>query len=58
MAATLHDSSHIHLDGAPADHAEWSAGPIEDDFDAEALERAMIEARRTAYTALEGLDAA
>lgn len=58
MAATLHDPTHIHLDGAPADHAEWTANPAEDDFDAEALERAMVESRRRAYTALQGLDAA
>lgn len=58
MAATLHDTNHIHLHGAPADHAEWAAGPIDDDFDADALERAMVESRRRAYTALEAIDAA
>ena len=49
---------HMHLHGAAADHAEWAAGPVDDDFDAEALEAAMIEAREQAYRSLATIDAA
>ena len=49
---------HIHLTGAAADHAEWGADPVDDDFDADALEAAMIEARDQAYRALATIDAA
>lgn len=52
-------SDHVHLDGSAADRAEWSVnwGGV-DEFDADALEHAMIEARRTAYSELADLDAA
>ncbi len=49
---------HMHLHGSPVDHVEWTAGPAVDDFDAVALEEAMIEAREDAYRALATLDAA
>lgn len=49
---------HMHLQGAAVDHVEWMATPVEDDFDANALEEAMIEAREDAYRALAALDAA
>ena len=48
----------IHLHGSAADHAEWTAGPADDDFDESALERAMTEARERAYRALATIDAA
>ena len=48
----------MHLHGSAADHAEWTPGQIDDDFDEAALERAMIEARREAYRALAATDAA
>lgn len=50
----------VHLEGSAADHAMWSPewSATTDDFDAEALERAMIQSRETAYRALAGLDAA
>lgn len=49
---------HMHLQGAAADHAEWTATPIDDEFDATALEEAMIEALEDAYRVLSELDAA
>lgn len=49
---------HMHLHGAPADHAEWMPEPTDDDFDAIALEEAMTRAREAAYVALATLDAA
>lgn len=49
---------HMHLHGSPVDHVEWAADPVVDDFDAAALEEAMIEAREDAYRALAVLDAA
>ena len=49
---------HMHLQGSPVDHVEWTADPEVDDFDAHALEEAMIEAREDAYRALAALDAA
>lgn len=48
----------MHLHGSPADHAEWMPVAEDDDFDAGALERAMIEARERAYQALARIDAA
>lgn len=48
----------LHLHGSPADHAEWAAVERDDDFDAAALERAMVEARERAYRALATIDAA
>lgn len=48
---------HLHLDGTPADHAEWTA-TADDDFDAEALEAAIVESRRKLYDELHDLDAA
>ena len=48
----------MHLHGAKVDHVEWMATPIDDDFDASALEAAMIEARESAYRALAEIDAA
>jgi len=48
----------MHLQGAPVDHVEWMAEPVEDRFDAKALEEAMIEAREEAYQALASIDAA
>lgn len=49
---------HIHLQGTPVDHVEWMAGPVDDRFDAKALEEAMIEAREAAYRSLAAIDAA
>ncbi len=54
---------HLHLDGSTPDHASWSAAtrPVPtpgDDFDDDALERAIRDARRAAYAALAELDAA
>ncbi len=56
-------TEHVHLHGAAADHAEWSVSWSAEDqgreeFDADALERAMVEARRSAYSELADLDAA
>ncbi len=51
-------TEHLHVDGMTADHAEWTVDLRDDDFDASALERAMLEARRTAYSELAALDAA
>ena len=48
----------MHLHGSAADHAEWAAAPMDDDFDEQALERAMTEARQRAYQALATIDAA
>ena len=48
----------IHLHGAAADHAEWAPVQSDDDFDAAALERAMIEAREREYRTLATFDAA
>ncbi len=48
---------HLHLEGTPADHAEWTAVD-DDDFDAAALEQAITESRRRAYDQLRDLDAA
>lgn len=58
MATAHRDHTHLHLDGMAADHAEWTVDLRDDDFDASALERAMVEARRTAYSELAALDAA
>ena len=49
---------HMHLSGSAVDHVEWMATPIDDDFDGQALEAAMIEAREDAYRALAEIDAA
>lgn len=51
-------TEHLHVDGMAADHAEWSVDSRDDDFDATALERAMVKARETAYSELAALDAA
>ncbi len=51
-------TEHLHLNGMAADHAEWTVDFRDDDFDASALERAMVEARRSAYSELSALDAA
>lgn len=51
-------TEHLHLDGMAADHAEWTVDLRDDDFDAAALEAAMLEARTSAYAELAGLDAA
>lgn len=48
----------MHLHGSAADHAEWAPVEVDDDFDADALERAMIESRERAYRALAAIDAA
>lgn len=58
MATADRDINHLHLDGMAADHAEWTVDLREDDFDATALERAMLAARETAYSELAALDAA
>ena len=58
MPATSPPLRHMHLQGAPVDHVEWMAEPVEDRFDAKALEEAMIEAREEAYQALASIDAA
>ena len=49
---------HLYLDGAAVDHAVWAAGPVQDDFDAAAMEAAIIEARYDAFRVLAELDAA
>lgn len=46
---------HLHLDGAAADHAEWTATG-DDDFDAATLEQAMVESRRRLYDELRDID--
>lgn len=51
-------TEHLHLEGMDADHAQWSVGVRDDDFDADALERAMIESRQSAYRELSELGAA
>ena len=48
----------LHVDGMAADHAEWTVDLRDDDFDATALERAMVSARESAYSELAALDAA
>lgn len=48
----------MQLQGAAVDHVEWMAGPVEDRFDAKALEEAMIDAREAAYRSLASIDAA
>lgn len=59
MAMDTHQlDGHLHVEGAPVDHAEWSAEPRDEGFDAAAMERAMIAARREAYASLATLDAA
>ncbi len=49
---------HLCLDGAPIDHVEWDAGPVQDDFDAAAMEAAILEARLRTFRVLADLDAA
>ncbi|MDZ7674388.1 MAG: hypothetical protein U5K30_04890 [Acidimicrobiales bacterium] len=51
-------SEHVHMEGMAADHPEWTVDRRADTFDADALERAMLEARRSAYSELADLDAA
>ncbi len=51
-------TEHLHLEGMAADHAEWTVDLRDDDFDAAALEAAMVQARESAYTELAELDAA
>lgn len=51
-------SEHVHMEGMAADHPEWTVDHEEDSFDAAAMERAMVEARRSAYSELAELDAA
>lgn len=52
-------TEHVHLHGAEPDHAEWSTEwSGVDPFDGDALEQAMVEARRSAYSELADLDAA
>jgi hypothetical protein len=51
-------TEHLHLEGMTADHAEWTVDLRDDDFDASALEAAMVEARISAYSELASLDAA
>lgn len=51
-------TEHLHLDGTAADHAEWTVDLRDDDFDATAMERAMVQARESAYSELASLDAA
>lgn len=48
----------MHLHGTAADHAEWGPVDVDDDFDAAALERAMIESRERVYRDLATIDAA
>lgn len=48
----------MHLHGSPVDHVDWAADTGGDDFDAVALEEAMIEAREDAYRVLAEIDAA
>lgn len=48
---------HLHLSGATLDEPHWSAQD-DDDFDADAMERALLEARSREYAALAALDAA
>lgn len=48
----------VHLDGADADRAAWSAEGSDDGFDWAAMESAMLAARREAYRPLRDLDAA
>ncbi len=52
------DARHLYLDGAAVDHVAWAADPDQDDFDATAMETAIIEARYRAFRALAELDAA
>ncbi len=56
--APMATEHHLHVDGMAADHAEWTVDLREDDFDASALERAMLAARESAYSELATLDAA
>lgn len=51
-------TEHLHLDGTEADHAEWTVDLRDDDFDASALEAAMLQARDSAYSELAELNAA
>ena len=51
-------NEHLHLHGMEADHPEWTVDLRDDDFDASALEAAMVEARESAYSELAELDAA
>ena len=51
-------TEHLHLDGTDADHVQWSVDVRDDDFDAAELERAMLEARQSAYRSLADLGAA
>lgn len=56
--APMATEHHLHVEGMAADHAEWTVDLREDDFDASALERAMLAARESAYSELATLDAA
>lgn len=47
--------THLHLEGAVADHPEWMADQRDEGFDAAALERAIVESRRATYEALREL---
>lgn len=51
-------ATELHLKGTEADHAEWTVDLRDDDFDATALEEAMLRARESAYSELAELDAA
>lgn len=57
MAMVMNDL-HFHVDGSAADHADWDVDVRDDDFDASALEEAMLEALESAYSELAELDAA
>lgn len=46
---------HLHLQGTTLDHPAWTADERDDAFDADGLERAMLESRRTTYEALREL---
>ncbi len=52
------DARHMYLDGAAVDHVAWATDPVQDDFDATAMEAAIIEARYNAFRVLAELDAA
>ncbi len=52
------DPRHMYLDGAAVDHVAWTADLVQDDFDATAMEAAILEARYNAFRVLAELDAA
>ena len=48
-------AEHLHLEGTIVDHPAWAAEERDDPFDADGLERAMLQSRQAAYEALREL---